>query len=175
LAEQLGGSLTLLHSAPGAGTAFRLIVRPLPAAAGVRLTDAAPASDACSVEGLHVLLAEDHRDLHQATRELLEQSGATVESAFDGREAVTKAMSATFDVVLMDLRMPQMNGLEATQALRTQGYAVPIVALTADPAALWRREALEAGCDACLSKPFRFEDVVGSIRASSRAARLTNA
>ena len=175
LAEQLGGSLTLLRSVPGEGTAFRLIVRPLPAAADARSTDAAPARDAYSVEGLHILLAEDHRDLHLATRELLEQSGASVESAFDGREAVAKAMSATFDVVLMDLRMPQMNGLEATQALRTQGYAVPIVALTADPAALWRAEAMEAGCDACLSKPFSFEDVVGSIRASSRAAKLTNA
>ena len=98
-----------------------------------------------------------------------------MESAFDGREAVAKAMSAVFDVVLMDLRMPQMNGLEATQALRSQGYAAPIVALTADPAALWRKEAMEAGCDACLSKPFRFEDVVGSIRASSRAAGLRSA
>jgi signal transduction histidine kinase/ActR/RegA family two-component response regulator len=177
LAEQLGGSLTLLHSAPGEGTAFRLIVRPLPAGPDVATmkTHAAPDAAQCSVEGLHILLAEDHKDLHLATRELLEQSGASVESAFDGREAVAKAMSAAFDVVLMDVRMPQMNGLEATQALRSQGYAAPIVALTADPAALWRKEAMEAGCDACLSKPFRFEDVVGSIRASSRAAGLTSA
>ena len=121
-----------------------------------------------SIKGLHILLAEDHRDLHFALRTLLERAGATVESAHDGREAVASATSATFDVVLMDLRMPHMDGLQATRALRRQGCVIPIVALTADPATLHRAEALEAGCDACLSKPFKLEDLMASIRLSSR-------
>ena len=68
----------------------------------------------------------------------------------------------------MDLRMPRMDGLQATRALRSQGCVIPIVALTADPATVHRAEALEAGCDACLSKPFKLEDLMASIRLSSR-------
>jgi len=71
-------------------------------------------------------------------------------------------------VVLMDLRMPRMDGLEATRELRRQGYAVPIVALSADPATVRRAEALSAGCDACFSKPFRIEDVLAAVRRPSR-------
>jgi signal transduction histidine kinase/CheY-like chemotaxis protein len=170
LAEQLGGSLALLHSAPGEGTVFRLIVRPLPAApkAESASTGAASGSVENLFEGLHILLAEDHPDLHLALRTLLERAGAIVESAFDGRDALTKAVSTRFDVILMDLRMPHMDGLQATRALRDQGCAIPIVALTADPATVRRTEALDAGCDACLSKPFRLEDLMASIRSSSR-------
>ena len=117
---------------------------------------------------MRILLAEDHRDLHYALRESLERAGAMVESAHDGREAVTKTMSAAFDVVLMDLRMPNMDGIQATRALRKQGCALPVIALTADPATLRRAEALDAGCDACLSKPFKMDDLIASIRMSTR-------
>ena len=101
-------------------------------------------------------------------RESLERAGATVESAHDGREAVTKTMSAVFDVVLMDLRMPNMDGIQATRALRKQGCTIPVIALTADPATFRRAEALDAGCDACLSKPFKIDDLITSIRMSTR-------
>ena len=73
-------------------------------------------------------------------------------------------MSGTFDVVLMDLRMPHMDGLQATRVLREEGCRVPIVALTADPATVYREEALEGGCDECLSKPFIPRELVASIR-----------
>jgi signal transduction histidine kinase/CheY-like chemotaxis protein len=170
LAERLGGGLVLLHSAPGKGTALRLTLRALEPVAE---TESAPASetsnpDAPSIEGWRILLAEDHRDLNLAIRIFLEREGATVESVYDGQEAVARAMSATFDVVLMDLLMPHVDGLEATRRLRSQGSVVPIVALTADPATLHLAEALEAGCDACLSKPFTPEDLTAAIQLSSR-------
>jgi len=170
LAEQLGGTLVLLRSEPGQGTTFRLTLRPLtPPPQEVTPAGADAADTAGSIAGVRILLAEDHRDMHFALRASLEGAGAMVESARDGREAVDRAMSAPFDVVLMDLRMPNMDGLQATRALRRQGYAVPVIALTADPATLRRAEALDAGCDACLSKPFKVDDLIASIRLSTRA------
>jgi CheY-like chemotaxis protein len=99
---------------------------------------------------------------------MLEQQGATVESAYDGHEAVAKATSVTFDVVLMDVLMPRMDGLEAARVLRSRGSSIPIIALTADPASLHRPEALKSGCDACLTKPFTIEELTASIQLSSR-------
>jgi CheY-like chemotaxis protein len=127
---------------------------------------AAPSIDA--IEGWRILLAEDHLDLNFALSTMLAREGATVESVYDGREAVAKAMSATFDVILMDLRMPHMDGLQATRTLRNRGSLIPIIGLTADPEATQRAEALEAGCVACLSKPFKLEDLTATIQQFSR-------
>jgi signal transduction histidine kinase/ActR/RegA family two-component response regulator len=166
LAEQLGGSLLLLASVPGEGTTFRLTVKSLAAAPETRIPTAgrSPLPPAAALAGFHILLAEDHPDMRMAVRMLLEQSGASVETACDGREAVAKASASAFDVVLMDLRMPHMSGLEATRTLRAQGVATPIVALTADPAMMHRAEAIDSGCDECLSKPFLPRDLVAAIR-----------
>jgi signal transduction histidine kinase len=173
LAEQLGGTLILLHSAAGEGSTFRLTLTPLEDA---EPTEPAPApadeKTVTGIEGLRVLLAEDHRDLHAALRAQLEQAGAKVESVHDGREAVERVQAGVFDVVLMDLRMPNMDGLQATRALRNQGYDLPIIALTADPATLRRAEALTAGCDACLSKPFKADDLISAIRLSAHPRAL---
>ncbi|HVZ24075.1 MAG TPA: response regulator [Vicinamibacterales bacterium] len=168
LAEQLGGSLVLLRSALGEGTTFRLTLKPLIAPPRPEPLEPEPLN-AGSIAGVRILLAEDHRDMHHSLRTSLEGAGATVESALDGREALARALSMPFDVVLMDLRMPNMDGLQATRALRRQGCAVPVIALTADPATLRRAEAIEAGCDACLSKPFKVDDLIASIRLSTRA------
>jgi signal transduction histidine kinase len=134
LAEQLGGSLVLLRSAPGAGSTFRLTLKALPGASNVGRAAATemPSRVPDAVRGLRILLADDHRDLHVAMRRLLERAGAHVESAYDGREAVIKALSSPVDLVLMDLRLLD----QAAQATRNSGGGcrVPIVAITADPA-----------------------------------------
>ena len=105
-----------------------------------------------------------------AVRRLLERSGASVDTASDGQEAVTKALGQEFDVLLMDLRMPQLNGLQATRALRTEGCRARIVALTADPAAAQRASALDAGCDGVLGKPFTMSELLATIQLSGAAA-----
>ncbi len=173
LADQLSGSLVLLRSAPGEGTTFRLTLRPLTTPPQESVNGGGNGSadeNSRSIAGIRILLAEDHRDMHFTLRASLEGAGATVESARDGKEAVDRAMAMRFDVVLMDLRMPNMDGLQATRMLRRHGNAVPVIALTADPATLKRAEALEAGCDACLSKPFKVDDLIASIRLSTRSA-----
>src|SRR5215471_14335853 len=172
LAEQLGGGLVLVRSAPGEGSAFRLTLRPLQTAPkpGRALDREIEETDA-AIKGMHILLAEDHRDLHHAVRQFLERAGAIVESAYDGRQAVEIAATSAFDVLLMDLRMPHTDGFEATRMLRGRGYTFPIIALTADPTTIYHEEALEAGCDACLAKPFKLAELSSAIRRSSRGRR----
>ena len=171
LAELLGGSLILLNSAPGSGSTFRLTVNAL---SGPRLAAHAPGSadtlpSEGGIAGLRMLLVEDNPDIQLAMRRLLELEGAFVVTARDGREALAKFRPDSIDVVLMDLRMPNLDGVQATRALRSAGCTAPIIALTADPSDLNRAEAVAAGCDECLLKPFGVGDLVAVIR--SRLSR----
>jgi CheY-like chemotaxis protein len=67
--------------------------------------------------------------------------------------------------------MPHMDGFAATRVLRARGYALPIIALTADPTTIYHEEALEAGCDACLAKPFKLAELSAAIGRASRSGR----
>jgi CheY-like chemotaxis protein len=103
--------------------------------------------------GKRILVAEDHADIREATRCLLAILGAHVREARDGVEAVELASREPFDLVLMDVRMPRLDGLAATRRLRQLGVRVPIVALTADGPSEHGDECLGAGCDRQLAKP----------------------
>ena len=81
--------------------------------------------------GLRVLLADDSNDNQVLLKYFLSSLGATYESANDGLQALDKALRSHFDVVLMDLQMPKMNGHQATVELRRRGYQQPVIALTA--------------------------------------------
>ncbi len=105
-----------------------------------------------------ILVAEDYADNRCLIVHLLKKSGAQVEEAVNGRTAVEKALAADrtdepFDLILMDMQMPEMDGYAATRSLRAQGYAGPIVALTAYSMKGDRENCLAAGCDDYLSKP----------------------
>ena len=103
--------------------------------------------------GVSVLLAEDGLDNQLLIQLLLRKAGATVEIVDNGRSAVKKALAQPFDVVLMDVQMPEMDGHEATRILRERGYDKPILALTAHAMTTDRQRSLAAGCNAHLSKP----------------------
>lgn len=100
-----------------------------------------------------ILIAEDHRDSRDALRALLEAGGYRVHLAEDGAAAVEKARALRPDLILMDIMMPRVDGLEATRRLRRdpQFEQVPIVALTAMTGG--EEQALAAGCDDCMFKP----------------------
>jgi signal transduction histidine kinase len=169
LAEQLGGTLCLVQSEPGKGSTFRLTLdmRPVDRRAA---DDAAPDTAAHDhgapllLDGCRVLLAEDHPDLHLAIARSLRLEGASVSHAYNGREAVAMVEANPFDVVLMDVKMPQMDGLTATQTLRSAGYQMPIVAITADSSAETRAASVAAGCNAYLTKPFEPGELIASIK-----------
>ena len=121
--------------------------------------DAAAREERTVGEGRTVLLAEDHAVNQELFTLLLERLGCRVTVASDGVEAVERGSSAVFDLVLMDIFMPRMNGYEAAQALRTKGYKGPIVAVTASALKGEREKCLASGMNDILTKPFKKADL----------------
>ena len=124
-----------------------------PDQATTELAEKAVPSTAKSLQGVRVLLAEDGFDNRQLIGIMLRNAGAEVEIAEDGRQAVDKAQAGSFDLILMDINMPVMDGYEATRLLRSQGYERPILALTANAMAEDTARCLQAGCNDHLTKP----------------------
>jgi CheY-like chemotaxis protein len=116
---------------------------------------------------LRVLLAEDNAVNRVLAVRLLEKRGYAVSVAENGREAVTALEKGTFDIVLMDVQMPEMDGFQATSAIRereanSDGH-VPIVALTAFALKGDEQRCLSAGMDAYVSKPLRTDELFATI------------
>jgi two-component system, sensor histidine kinase and response regulator len=116
---------------------------------------------------LHVLLADDNPTNQKLVELVLDQHGHRVTTVGNGREAVAASAEQPFDLVLMDVQMPEMSGLEATEAIRAReratGVHTPIIAMTAHAMAGDRERCLEAGMDAYLSKPLRPDDLIAAI------------
>ncbi len=125
-------------------------------------------SPACAV-GVRVLLVEDNPINALLARTLLEREGCTVDCAANGADGVQAGLAGGHDLILMDQRMPGMDGAQAARALRSAGLSTPIVALTADAFEDDRRACLAAGMDDFLAKPLE----VGALRAA--LARWTEA
>ena len=106
-----------------------------------------------SAVGLRVLLAEDNPINAILARALLEREGCAVDCAANGQEAMAAARAGGHDLILMDVRMPVMDGIQTTRALRAEGYRGAIVALTADAFEDDRRACLAVGMDDFLTKP----------------------
>jgi two-component system response regulator MprA len=117
-----------------------------------------------------VLVVEDDKAVRESLRRSLEFNGYDVSLAGDGAEALAVIASARPDVVVMDVMMPRLNGLEATRALRAAGNDVPIIVLTALDAVGDRVDGLDAGADDYLTKPFALPELLARLRALLRRA-----
>ena len=154
LVEMMGGEITA-RSSPGEGSLFRVVL-PLSRTQLDRGGDIQTPRSAAPSEGLKVLLAEDHPINQRVVQLILEPCGADVTVVENGAQAMEAMASDVFDVVLMDMQMPVMDGLAATRAIRAregEGRRTPIIMLSANAMASHRQEALSAGADLHLAKP----------------------
>jgi two-component system, sensor histidine kinase len=143
------------------------------AAIGAAKTDAPARSQ--SPSGRRILVAEDMPVNQMVARGLLEARGHAVDIAADGRDAIAKAAAYDYDVILMDMQMPHVDGLEATRAIRARGGKcanVPIVAMTANAFGSDQAACLEAGMNDFVSKPIDAEKLAEAIdRVMSRPVK----
>lgn len=162
LSELLGGELTL-SSEPDKGSTFSLLIPAnVDIASATMITNidwwkeieknSDHALGNCKLTG-YILVAEDDFANQKGIKAIVEKVGLKTDIVGDGVEAVERVASNSYDLVLMDMQMPKMNGYDATRALRRIGFTLPIIALTAHAMKGDIEKCLEAGCDAYLSKP----------------------
>ncbi|MHC4585241.1 MAG: CHASE4 domain-containing protein [Planctomycetota bacterium] len=168
LAELLGGQLTM-SSEVGKGSVFSLT---LPAGVDVTKQPSLDRQNITShiVAGTddtnqakfsgHILVAEDARTNQVLIKSLLKRLGMQVTIAEDGNEVLQKALSKQFDLIFMDIEMPNMSGYEAAKAIRKEGLKTPIIALTAYAMKGDDEKCFAAGCDDYISKPIEHEELL---------------
>ncbi|MBT4606493.1 MAG: response regulator, partial [Thiotrichales bacterium] len=163
LAELMGGSIDV-SSEEGVGSCFQFnLPYQLSDQAALPLEPRASQQQVNYFRG-HVLVAEDTPELQMMERKILEAAGIEVTIANNGKEAVEHGLATPFDLILMDMQMPEMDGIEATQLMRSVGCETPIVALTANVMQQHREQFETAGCDGFLSKPIDQASLMGVLR-----------
>jgi len=178
--QHLGGQVAF-ESARGRGTTF-LVTLPR-----CRTEDWRPQVEPAvcprgeaNLTGRRVLLAEDGEDNQRLIAHILKKAGAEITVVENGKLAVAAALKAdstdhAFDVILMDMQMPVMDGYGATKKLRQDGYTGPIIALTAHSSASDRKECIAAGCDGFASKPIERQQLVDLIQRQLAPAEALSA
>lgn len=117
---------------------------------------------------MRVLVVEDEARLAETLRDLLEMDGWTVDVCHDGEAGLDNALSGIYDVVLLDVMLPKLDGFTVLRELRRSGSAVPVLMLTARSEVHDRVEGLDSGADYYLTKPFEPRELLACVRALSR-------
>ena len=117
---------------------------------------------------MRILLAEDEDDLREVTVKRLKTEGFGVDGCRDGQEALEYLDAADYNLVILDIMMPRLDGLSVLRKMRSGGNPVPVLLLTAKDAVSDRVQGLDAGADDYLTKPYAFEELMARIRALVR-------
>jgi signal transduction histidine kinase/CheY-like chemotaxis protein len=160
LVERMGGAISV-ESAPGIGSTFGFTVRAEPTDAVAPVLEPSPLASAAT---WRILIAEDNPVNQRVASRMLQQAGHTVEIASNGRDAVERFSTGAFDMILMDVHMPLLDGFEATARIReierSRGSRIPVIALTASAMTGDRERCLQAGMDGYLSKPVSRDELL---------------
>lgn len=166
LADLLEGSLELTNSEQDKGSIFTLSVKEQSAkdlTPLVEKTEVSLDSSFDGISGLKILLVEDAKENQILFKTLLEARGVSIEIANNGLEGVQKALTGSYDLVLMDIQMPVLDGYTATRRLRDIGFNKPIIALTAHAMSEVREQCLGVGCNDYATKPLDIENLCAKI------------
>lgn len=117
---------------------------------------------------IKILLAEDTSDLNRALTVILQHEGYSVDSVFDGEEALERLRRDAYDTVILDIMMPKADGLEVLSCMRFEGNTTPVLLLTAKAEIDDRVAGLDAGADDYLTKPFAMKELLARIRSMTR-------
>jgi len=117
---------------------------------------------------MHILVVEDEKKVSTFIQRGLEEEGFSVDAAFDGEEGIHKAETNGYDLILMDVMLPKMDGLAAIEYLRNKNIRTPILCLTARDTVDDKVTGLDTGADDYLAKPFAFVELVARCRALIR-------
>ncbi|KYG69221.1 hypothetical protein AZI87_08415 [Bdellovibrio bacteriovorus] len=176
LARVLGGDVIVKESLLGKGSTFLVTIEDQPEKKKAVLPVVAASSAAEAkensekpLEGIKVLVVDDTPDNQRLIKHFLRRAGASSDIVDNGLVAQTKALEGDYDIVLMDIQMPEMDGYTATQQLRQKGYKKPIIALTAHAMAEVRRKCLSVGYTDHLTKPINSVDLISMVHRYVRA------
>ncbi len=178
LAKMLGGAYYLARSSPGVGSAFdlRLPVEDLAAIENLprELARSTPAVDQNhKLQGVRILLVDDSVDSRALAARYLEREGAIVEQVGSARDAIDRLSKSEFDLLITDIQMPIMDGYELTRHLRNEGFAKPIIGLTAHVFKEDRQRSLAVGLDDHLGKPIKARELITTVaRRVSEGSRV---
>ncbi len=125
---------------------------------------------------MRLLVAEDERALNRVIKKRLESEGYSVDSCYNGEEALDYLKTGEFDAVIMDIMMPKLSGIDAVRIMRREKNITPVIFLTAKDSVEDRVSGLDAGAEDYLIKPFAFEELLARIRVITRkkAGNATN-
>lgn len=117
---------------------------------------------------MRILLVEDEEQLSEALGNILEKNNYTVDRVFNGEDGLDYILSDIYDLVILDIMLPKMNGLDVLKNARKEGISAPVILLTAKGEVLDKVAGLDCGADDYLSKPFYTEELLARVRALGR-------
>jgi signal transduction histidine kinase/CheY-like chemotaxis protein len=173
IALALGGDLILEESTPGVGSTFVFLFPDSIVDKNTKFTDlsghelpvraSATPSPEANLHGIQVLVVDDCEDNQAMLGHFLNETGAKVDFASNGFEAIEKAENGEHDIILMDIQMPILDGISATEQLRERGYQKPIIAVTSNSKIDDIRKSMRTGFNDHITKPINFKELLQEV------------